>query len=196
MAACSPLLRFCVPPARPYFHVYGKVIVPFLSKLNKRIPSQHVAVVEAGRASPATQARRTQSLGCECLSISFLALQVVCFQGSRLRHSIHHCHDKTVDACTRTCTCTCTTTRTRRAAEGAHAAQHARFTNARSQPTLVVPIRMLHKLVPQLRAPGAAASAGRGASQGRSQARSSAALRVAACGARAWARWRCCGGGV
>ena len=25
----------------------GKVIVPFLSKLNKRIPSQHVAVVEA-----------------------------------------------------------------------------------------------------------------------------------------------------
>ena len=47
MAACAPLLCFWVPPARPYFHVYGKVIVPFLSKLNKRIPSQHVAVVEA-----------------------------------------------------------------------------------------------------------------------------------------------------
>ena len=40
----------------------------------------------------------------------------------------------------------------RRAVEGAHAATHARFTNARSQPTLVVPICMLHKLVPQLRA--------------------------------------------
>ena len=40
----------------------------------------------------------------------------------------------------------------RRAVEGAHAATHARFTNARSQPTLVVSICMLHKLVPQLRA--------------------------------------------
>ena len=45
-----PAHRSCVfvshPPV-PIFHVYGKVIVPFLSKLNKRIPSQHVAVVEA-----------------------------------------------------------------------------------------------------------------------------------------------------
>ena len=41
----------------------------------------------------------------------------------------------------------------RRAVEGAHAAQHARFGRERAQlARLVVPIRMLDKLVPQLRA--------------------------------------------
>ena len=43
--------------------------------------------------------------------------------------------------------------RARRAVEGAHAAQHARCGRERAQPArLVVSIRMLHKLVPQLRA--------------------------------------------
>ena len=41
----------------------------------------------------------------------------------------------------------------RRAVEGAHAAQHARFGRERAQlARLVVPIRMLDKLAPQLRA--------------------------------------------
>ena len=40
----------------------------------------------------------------------------------------------------------------RRAVEGAHAAQHAQCGHKRAQPAIVVPIHMLHKLVPQPRA--------------------------------------------
>ena len=84
----------------------------------------------------------------------------------------------------------------RRAVEGAHAAHHARFGRERAQlARLVVPIRMLDKLAPQLRAqvrPHLPAEAGaQGAHERAPALRGSAAPR----GARAWARWprRCMG---
>ena len=73
------------------------------------------------------------------------------------------------------------------------AAQHNRFVNAgaASLPS-TVPIRMLHKVVPQLRPRCGRICRGQGKSQGNSQAHSSGcgARRAVAQGARAWVR--CC----